>query len=454
RGFYDRLSGARYEALDSLDLDREGIESLARRHRVCPFELSLELAPSSDVVICDYNYVFDPRFFLRRILEDGAKESTLLVDEAHNLLDRAREMFSAEISRGRFEEAGLSFAPAREVARALSREDDLEPVVSAIAEFLREAERREDGDERLRDLYFEALWFTKVVERLNDTYAVVREERDSHLRLKLFCRDPGPRLRERFSTVGASVLFSATLAPLDYFQRTLGLQKSAQALALPSPFPSGNLCVLVAPWVATTFRRRAETEEALTRLLVDFARSRPGNYLFYFPSHAYLEAIHRRFSLACPEVEAVAQTREMSEAERSGFLARFEARTGTLAGFAVMGGVFGEAIDLPGERLEGAAIVGVGLPALSPERDRIRDHFDGEETSGFDYAYLYPGMTRVLQAVGRVIRSESDRGAVLLVDERFGERRYRSLFPAGWRPSVVRSSEELREELDRFWSAR
>jgi DNA excision repair protein ERCC-2 len=250
------------------------------------------------------------------------------------------------------------------------------------------------------------------------------------------------------------VLFSATLSPLGYFRRTLGLDEDSRKLSLPSPFPSENLRVLVVSSVATTYRRRGGTEEELARLLAGFVRARSGNYLFYFPSYAYLEAIHRRFAYECGDVEAAVQTRELSEADRARFLSRFETRRGTLVGFAVMGGVFGEAIDLPGEKLEGAAIVGVGLPAISPERDRIREHFDREETSGFDYAYLYPGMNRVLQAAGRLIRSETDRGALLLIDPRFGERRYRSLFPSGWKPSTVRSSEELRAELESFWGRR
>lgn len=452
RGFYDRIEAARDEAMEACALGREAIESLARKHRVCPFELSLELAPLSDVVICDYNYVFDPRAFLRRILDEEAKDTTFLVDEAHNLLDRAREMFSAEISKAPFALATRSEA-AREVVSALEN-GSLESLVSALSAFQEETLSSAGIEPHIRDLYFDALWFTKVAERLDDTYAVVREAVDFDIRFKLFCRDPAPRLRERFASAGASVLFSATLAPLDYFRRTLGLDDTSSTLSLPSPFPTGNLRVIVAPSVATTYRKRAETEEALVNLLAGFVRARAGNYLFYFPSYAYLEATHRRFRVECPEVEAPIQTREMSEAERAFFLARFETRKGTLAGFAVMGGVFGEAIDLPGEKLEGAAIVGVGLPAISPERDRIREHFDGEQASGFDYAYVYPGMNRVLQAVGRVIRSETDRGAVLLVDERFGERRYRSLFPAGWKPSMVRGAEELRNELESFWSSR
>jgi DNA excision repair protein ERCC-2 len=437
RGFYDRIDSAVQEALELCDLSRESIESVARKHRLCPFELSLELSAWCDVLICDYNYVFDPRVSLDFLL-DGAEDKTLLVDEAHNLVDRAREMFSAEVTRARFE----TVAPS--VAQALTS-GSFPSLLTALGDFAAEAETRRD----LRDEYFEASWFLKVAGGLDETYAVCGGEDG----VKLFCRDPAPRLRERFSRFGAAVLFSATLAPRDYFRRTLGLEDAA-SLSLPSPFPSANLRVLLAPAVSTTYRRRADTEDDLVRLLTELVRARAGNYLFYFPSYSYLETIHRRFVRDSPDIETAVQIREMPEPERAAFLARFERSEGTFAAFAVLGGFFGEAIDLPGDQLVGAAVVGPGLPALSPERERIREHFERDSGSGFDYAYLYPGMNRVLQAAGRILRSENDRGVLLLVDPRFQERRYRSLFPGSWKPSTVRGPGELRAELERFWSER
>jgi DNA excision repair protein ERCC-2 len=362
----------------------------------------------------------------------------LLVDEAHNLVDRARDMFSAEISRGSFEEV----APA--VAGALTN-GSFQALTTALADFTAEAERGRD----LKEAYFEASWFLKVAERLDETYAVCGGPDG----VKLFCRDPAPRLRERFSRFGAAVLFSATLAPRDYFRRALGLEEAA-SLSFASPFPSENLRVLVASSVSTTYRRRADTEDDLVRLLTELVRARAGNYLFYFPSYSYLETVHHRFRRDSPDIETAVQTREMPDRERAAFLARFERTEGTFAAFAALGGFFGEAIDLPGDQLVGAAVVGVGLPALSPERDRIRELFERDRRSGFDYAYLYPGMNRVLQAAGRILRSESDRGVLLLVDPRFQERRYRSLFPGSWKPSTVRGPGELRTELGRFWSER
>jgi DNA excision repair protein ERCC-2 len=481
RGFYDRLDAALGEALELQEMSREAVEALARKHRLCPFELSLSVARWSDVVIGDYNYVFDPRVYLRRFFDEDGSTSTLLVDEAHNLLDRAREMFSAELSSAEFSalfrlpvvkarppllrslrRVRAAFRELREGARAAggSYSGDSPPtgLLGPLERFVREVERAlvpgalASGAEKRLVLngLFASTWFAKIADRWDDGYTTCYEANGREVRVKLFCRDPAPRLAERFKTVRSSILFSATLTPPGYFRRTLGLTSEALAIRLDSPFPRENLRVLLATGIATTYRRRVETEGDVTRALSEFVRSRHGNYLVYFSSYEYLEAIRRRFANDCPEVALAVQTREMAEEEREAFLARFEPG-GELVGFAVLGGFFGEGIDLPGERLEGVAIVGVGLPALSPERDRLRDYFEREERAGFEYAYLFPGMTRVLQAAGRVIRSETDRGAVLLVDQRFRERRYRSLFPPDWIPLQVYGPTEIRRELEHFW---
>lgn len=484
RGFYDRIEPAHEEALHLEALTRSGVESLARKHHLCPFELSLELASRAELVIGDYNYAFDPRTYLRRFFDDGSADSTLLVDEAHNLVDRARDMYSAGVSRQAF--LSLSRALDRErdrnflravrrvngrlrdaVARCRARggafsESTLpQALVEAVLGFVRAAEtflapgngRGGETRSRVLERFFEAAWFSRVAERFDQRYVTCYRISGNDLEVKLFCSDPARELQDSFSRVKASVLFSGTLTPTAYFRRTLGLSEETSVLVLPSPFPRDNLRVLMAPGVATTFRKRAASEAALTALLSSFARQRRGNYLFYFPSYTYLNAILRRFGTECPELDVLVQSPAMSEPERDEFLGRFESGRGTLVGFAVMGGFFGEGIDLPGDRLQGAAIVGVGLPGLSPERDRIRERFERDEGAGFDFAYVFPGMNRVLQAAGRVIRSEDDRGVVLLVDERFAERRYRTLLPPEWDPRVVRSPPELRHELEQFWGA-
>ena len=485
RGFYDRVDDAVAEGLGAESLTRSAVEALARAHRLCPFELSLELALGADVVICDYNYVFDPRAYLRRFFEEGdAEPSAFLVDEAHNLVDRARDMYSAELTKkpvralrraldrsrhpglaralGELDRELLRLRRRAEAARGSFSEDAppgalveaLSRVARASETLLAEPHVPRETRRLALERYFEVSRFLKVADGWSDAYVAcyVAEGRD--LRAKLFCTDPAPFLAERLALAESAVFFSATLTPPGYFARLFGAGEGARRLRFASPFPKERLQVIVASHVATTYRRRRDTEAELTELLVEFVGGRRGHYLLYFPSYAYLNAVLERFALLHRGVELAVQSPSMTESEREAFLERFRQSNGPLVGFAVLGGFFGEGIDLPGEHLTGAAIVGVGLPALSPERDRIREHFDEAGGAGFEFAYLYPGLNRVLQAAGRVIRSETDRGTVLLVDERFAERRYRALLPPEWEPSVVRSPAELGTVLEAFWSSR
>jgi DNA excision repair protein ERCC-2 len=472
RGFYDRLPGAMDEALEEEVLTRVEVEALARKHVVCPHELSLELTPLADVVIGDYNHAFDPRSRLRRFFLEGSRASTLLVDEAHHLADRAREMFSASISRESLLTVKRELRSNRRLARAIGKvtasigsafREELAPsgppeeLLAALSRFLEtsEAALRElpasEARSRLVESVFDAAWFSRAAEGWDETMSVVLDAPGRDRIVSLFCTDPASRLKETFDSVRASALFSGTLSPLAHFGRCLGLAPQAQGLSLPAAFPPENLHVLIHDRIATTWAKRGATEPELASVLAAFVSEREGNYFVYFPSYEYLRSIEPRLALACPEAELLVQEPGMSESARDAFLARFSRRRETLVGLAVMGGIFGEGIDLPGEKLEGAAVVGVGLPALSPRRDLIRERFERTEGAGFDYAYVVPGMSRVLQAAGRVIRSETDRGAVLLIDERFHERRYRSLFPPEWTPRFVRSPEELRRELAEFW---
>jgi DNA excision repair protein ERCC-2 len=336
--------------------------------------------------------------------------------------------------------------------------DAPEPFYAPLKTFVRHAESfLAAGSERghpvhqaLLDLYFDVSRFLRVAERFDERYVTCYETRGSDVRVKLFCTDPSEELSESLDKATSSVFFSATLQPMHYFRTALGCGEDAASYVLPSPFPEEHLHVLVNDRIATTYRKRGQTRVALARLLTTFVEQKRGNYLLYFPSYEYMSAVYEEFAA---DADTLIQRPDMDEAERSAFLEKFsDANAETLVGFAVMGGFFGEGIDLVGERLTGAAIVGVGLPGLSPERDQIRDHFDRTSGNGFDYAYVFPGMNRVLQAAGRVIRSESDRGAILLVDERFSQARYRSLLPAEWRPVVVADEAALRETLTTFWS--
>jgi DNA excision repair protein ERCC-2 len=530
QGYYDRVKPAMRAALEHEEITRAVLESVGREHQVCPFELSLDVSAWVDAVICDYNYVFDPKAYLRRHFADDGGDYAFLVDEAHNLVDRAREMFSADLNTGELQQARRAIKAALpRCARALSKlssalrnlhgdslpaepaeasdpavELNLFPAARAgapVSEPARrgrvetrrfgnrrsalQAETRRDLppelmpllDDALREteawlarnqaagfrdglleLYFRLYSFRRTAELYDGRFVTIVEPGTS-VRVRLFCLDPSFLLRQALARGKAAVFFSATLTPMDYFRELLGGSPEDPALQLPSPFPPGNLAVLVQDRIRTDFKARAGTLGDVAQAIGALVRGRAGNYLVYFPSYAYLAAIQEQFqalhteSVSHSTVRLLAQRPNMSEAEREAFLAAFSVEHGeTLVGFAVMGGVFGEGIDLAGDRLIGAIIVGVGLPQLCVERDLIRNYFQQKTGAGFDYAYTFPGMNRVLQAVGRVIRSETDRGVVLLIDTRFAEPRYRRLFPPWWQPARASTAAEICEALRKFWT--
>jgi DNA excision repair protein ERCC-2 len=480
-GYYDRVDLALEEALPRAALSRRAVEEVARAHQVCPFELSLELSLWVDLVICDYNYVLDPRAFLRRFFLDGGGRYALLIDEAHDLVDRAREMFSAELRSGpakalgrllggahpqlgallgRLDRQLRACGPAADEAAGTCRRLEGPPaaLLSLLDRFVPLAEQTLGAGlsgpawEALIDLYFEAIAFRRVAAGFGTDYACYAVRPDRQVRLRLYCLDPARNLREALRRGRAAVLFSATLVPLAYFRDLLGGDRDDDLLELDSPFAAANLGVVVAEHVATTFRARIDSYADVAAAIAAVVRAHSGNYMAFFPSYSYLQAVARHLAAAA-DVRLLPQTPGMSEAQREAFLDAFAAqRPGPLLGLAVMGGLFGEGIDLTGDRLIGAVIVGVGLPQLCVERDLIRDYFDSRGVPGFEYAYTYPGMNRVLQAAGRVIRSETDRGVVLLVDQRFVEPRYRQLLPRSWSPlRRVRGPEGIAAALELFW---
>jgi DNA excision repair protein ERCC-2 len=480
KGHFDRLPAAMNDAFDCDGLDRETIEAVARRHRVCPFELSLDLARWADCIIGDYNYAFDPRVYLRRFFDEENGAYAFLVDEAHNLVDRSREMFSAQLSKNAFLElrrAVKSHLPA--VYRAAGRinrwmldarrqteqtggfQSDArlpEGLESLLRGFLRASERwlAKNRPAEYRDLvmqrYFEVNGFLRVWEQYDDSYVTCREAGGRNLLLRLFCLDPSGRLRAALKRCRAAVFFSATLTPADYFEEILGCEPAAAKLAVPSPFPRDHLAVLIAKDISTYYAQREDSVDRIAALVQSFIQARKGNYLCYFPSYEYLRMVANRFESLGADARILVQARHMDDAARAGFLDRFSARNErTLVGFAVMGGIFGEGIDLVGERLSGAVIVGVGLPAVCPQRELIRSYFD-RRGRGFDFAYRFPGINRVLQAAGRVIRTRRDRGAVLLVDRRFCSRPYKELLPPHWATAGIGSVAQMKNRLNRFWA--
>ena len=481
RGFYDRISNALEDAFNQNRFLRDTILEIARAHRVCPFELSLELSLWVDCIICDYNYVFDPRVYLRRFFEDGDSGHVLLVDEAHNLVDRAREMYSATLWKqqilalrrrlrtklpGVYRSLGKVnswLVRARkdmsETETMIAHEDYPVDLCQYLRKFALAAEQWLATDhksafrEDLLDLYFEVRRFLSTADRYDSNYATCYVDAGKDFSVRLFCVDPSPHLKAVLQRSSAAIFFSATLTPLQYFTRLFGCGDGARNLSLPSPFPAEHLCVLIAGRISALYRHREFTKYEVARMITALIDQKKGNYLIFFPSYEYMKMIHEIFEKRRPRAKIILQSRSMSEQAREHFLNHFsEQAEGFLTGFAVMGGFFAESIDLVGERLTGAAIVGVGFPQISLEREIIKNYFDSMDGSGFAFAYQVPGMIKVLQAAGRVIRSEEDRGVVLLIDTRYTKPPYRSMLPREWRPAFVGNVEKVSEILQDFWS--
>jgi len=450
-----------------------------------PFEFSLDITDFSDVIIGDYNYAFDPTVQLQRYFQRGKTDYCLLIDEAHNLVDRGRAMFSASVDKRQV------LATRREVKDSVpglaSRLNAVNTAMLAIRKRLSEAEGQgewygetdapaalgEPMTEYLRefesaarlgghlpqsalDRYFEFYAFTRVLEWYGEPYLTLYTNAHRGLRVTLDCIDPSQLIRKRVESCAASVFFSATLEPMRYFVSLITGDLEVDTVALDSPFPREHLSLIVDPTISTRYRKRHESYDGICRRILEIVTARVGNYLVFFPSYAYAEQVRLRFAqrIADAGITLVNQSSGMSEAERERFLERFVAAPSeTLVGFVVMGGIFAEGIDLQGDRLTGAVVIGPGLPQIGPERDIIKHYFDERSGHGFDYAYTYPGFNRVQQAAGRVIRTETDRGVVLLIDDRFGQDRYQELFPPEWhRPIVLEDESDLRGLLETFWA--
>jgi Rad3-related DNA helicase len=458
-GYYDRINEAILDLMGNETLiNREVVEQYARKHRVCPFEFSLDAAYAADAVICDYNYVFDPRVSLKRLSGEHKHQTILLVDEAHNLIDRAREMFSAELEKKQFLELEREYKSIRSdvhtAAKAINRwfiqhrkhADELIVVTkeqpAELAElveaFVIKAERElamggSGGSPRLLETYFAAISFLRIGNLYDDNYISYAEVVRNDVRLKLFCLNPSHLLRQTGKSYRSHVYFSATLSPLSYYMDMLGADSEDYSVTLPSPFAKEQWEVSVVP-ISTRYADRERTKVSLVSLLQKLVKQRPGNYLYFFPSYEYMNVVYEAFMADNDDVSTLLQTSEMPEEERESFLAAFTPDNDrALVGFAVMGGIFSESVDLVGDRLQGVVVVGVGMPQIGLERNLIKGYFDGEGRKGFDYAYVYPGINKVLQAGGRLIRSEHDRGVLLLVDDRYLQPQYRRLLPEEWR---------------------
>ncbi len=499
KGHFDRVNDAVFDLITKgCELTRSVLEAQAERYRVCPFEMSLDVSIWVDAVICDYNYVFDPNAHLKRFFSEGNKGGYLfLVDEAHNLVERGREMYSAEIYKEdilrirrlvktedpklakRLEECNRQLLEMKrecEDYMILNTADRSEcevsgyQVVDSVAhislklmnvfgelEHYLEECRDPDKREEVLEFYFQVRDFLNIYDILDDNYTVYAElERQGRFRLKLLCVNPSVNLQAYLEQGNSTIFFSATLLPIQYYKKLLSVEKEDYAVYAESHFPAENRLILLATDVSTRYTMRGKgMYQKIARYILRTIRAKKGNYMIFFPSYRFLEDVYEFFQTemeAEEEIECIIQTQRMGEEAREIFLENFEEeREGSLAGFCVMGGIFSEGIDLTKDRLIGAVIVGTGLPQVCNDREILRSYFDRRKLSGFDYSYLYPGMNKVLQSAGRVIRTEEDQGVILLLDERFLGRQYQETFPREWKGIQKCRLETLDEKLKTFW---
>lgn len=483
KGHFDRVNAAVYELLTSTDeMSREVLEEQARKWNVCPFEMALDVSQWVDAVICDYNYVFDPNAHLKRFFGDGVKgEYLFLIDEAHNLVERGREMYSASLCKERFLEIRrLLKSKSRKISRTLEKcnrvllewkrecedyqirkniSELILPLMNLCGELEDFLEEEADGEvhEKLLEFYFEVSKFLNIYDLVDDHYVIYTyyAPNESFL-VRLYCVDTSANIQKCLDKANAAVFFSATLLPVQYYISLLSEAKDDYAIYARSPFDPKNRAVLIGTDVSSRYTRRGQEEYMrIAAYIKQTVMQKKGNYLAFFPSYRMLQDV-----MACTgpqldtSIRCICQTSGMTEEEREAFLHEFEQKRKEdegLLGFCVMGGIFGEGIDLKEDSLIGAIIVGTGIPQICREREILKQYYDGRNEDGFAYAYRYPGMNKVLQSAGRVIRTAQDRGVVLLLDERFAKSEYRKMFPREWEECEYCSRSNVADKLGRFW---
>jgi len=482
KDYFDKINNALYDALQQNNVfSPEVIENVARQNSLCPYELSLDISEWCDVIICDYNYLFDPQARLQRFFENRKGEYTFLIDEAHNLPDRAREMYSCQIDKKSYFEIKKSTdKKEKKLIKSLNainnmfidyrhKFDNLEDnrlvlqelpsdIEKPLRNFIKEAadyfdkHKKEEPDENLQTLYFESKFFIKILEEYNEKYVTIISKYGDNVVIKLYCTDPSENIDSCLDSGNSAVAFSATLNPVAYYKHQIG--GIGQMISVQSPFPQENLGLFVADRISTRYTDREKSIEEITNMIYTVVSQKKGNYIVYFPSYSYMAAGYENFCEKYNAIKTVIQQKDMTQEQRTEFISQFDRKNAdTLVGFCVMGGIYGEGIDLTGDRLIGCIIVGVGLPQINPQLNTLMDYYDKQGENGFAYAYQYPGMNKVMQAAGRVIRTENDRGVVLLIDSRFTTDRYITNMPRHWSHlKTVRNSSDLKEKIKDFWN--
>ena len=480
-GYFDRINNSLKDILAKYnDYSKDNIEKISEEYMLCPFELSLDLTNLSDVIICDYNYVFDPRVYLKRFFDTKTTDYTFLIDEAHNLVDRAREMYSATLNEEKFVKVKkLISKKDKRITRVIKEiqsyfEDKLEDLTTLDENDLVESEaplelceilssfikfvdeylaRTNEENEELMDLYFDVYSFLSISDFYDKNYTTIYTKTFNGMTIKIYCVNPQKVIEEKMKKAKSNIIFSATLIPMDYFMKMYSYDEEDFIINLKSPFDVKNRLLIIGDNVATTYNKRFETSEDIASYIANCVQAKKGNYMVFFPSYKYMDLVFDKMKENYPDINTSIQESNMSEEEKEEFLSMFdEDNKETHVGFCVLGGHFSEGIDLTNDKLIGVIIVGVGMPQIGIERDIIKDHMK-DSNKGFDYAYVYPGMIKVLQAAGRCIRTDDDKGVILLLDNRYSQRRYQSLFPYEWYPNFrVRKSDDVKTLCEEFWN--
>lgn len=479
RGHFNRINDAVFALLTSdLTMTRDVISDFASDYQVCPFEMALDTALWADIIICDYNYLFDPNVYLKRFFSNEKPlPYTFLVDEAHNLVERARNMYSAVLYKeefpalvpcflgfeshipSRLEACDRAFLRLKKACNGFTLLEDIQEAVLVLMQLLDELESFlldhaffEHRDSIL-ELYFHIRHFLNIYDICTKKFRIYGDyDENGYFSVTIRCMDPSDNIRTCLMRGMSSILFSATLLPMSYYQEQLAGTKEDYGMYLPSPFAREHSQILIAQEVSTRFTMRIEEEfQKIAAYILGIYDSHPGNYMIFFPSYQMMEEIAGRLSKLRGELSYLCQKPSMSETERESFLSAFQETPETpVIALCIMGGIFSEGIDLKYSRLIGTVIVGPGLPMVCPERELYKSYFEENGKNGFDYAYLYPGLNKVFQAAGRVIRTDKDRGIILLLDDRFLTNSYQRLFPAEWQPERV-SLGTLSRKVKEFW---
>ncbi|MEO5302830.1 ATP-dependent DNA helicase [Enterococcus cecorum] len=480
KNYYQKQKLAIWDLLNNGHFySREQISEVAKKYECCPFELSLDLSLYSDVIVCDYNYLFDPQVYLKRFFELEETDSYFLVDEGHNLISRAREMYSKALSlqlikdfkkllpkhHRKHHKILQQFIEYCEESRKLLKDrdylfqkelpDKLIDLGYRWSEYFRDflLELKDEIPTWLQNLYFDLMSFLKISEYYDDHFSFLVELVNHELQFKIFCLDPAHFIKQKLDFGKGSVLFSATLSPVQYYQNLLVGHTDDLTFRQSSPFNQNQFQVLVADYLPMTYKYRSQVVDSLCELIKKATDIKAGNYFCFFPSFSYMEEVYQRYIQLYPEAEVLIQSRELKDVEKEAFLANFQAQNEQVVlGFCVLGGVFSEGIDLKKNRLIGSIIVSVGLPQISKEQEELKRYFDEKNQQGFYYIYQLPGFNKMMQAAGRVIRTEEDRGVILLIDQRFSRKDYMQLYPSHWSKGVVvHDLFSMLNQLKQFW---